>query len=300
MFCPKCRSHLTTNIYAIQNNFRLTGKSANVAPINSSTTSKLHSLPEKYRARLIEAQEDGSRILRSRGLVPEPLETALWVEEHRWYWKPKDIKFIIVAESHVYTNANEVSVKIIPDLLPEDVPKDVPLNFVKLVYCLGYGEPSILDRPEIIENNAGTRQYMNLFRDCIGFVDNTASFLQWKARLLKTLRDKGIWLLDASCHACAKGRGERLPPEIVERIVPISWNIYVKTIIDDLSIDPKYVWIIGKGLHDSLKGKYARGSNWIYQPNAHFTNPEKYEEKRHRQTELEKEIKLRCDIHDDE
>ena len=124
--------------------------------------------------------------------------------------------------------------------------------------------------------------------------------LEWKVDILNTVRDRGIWLLDASCHACAKGKRDRLPQGIVERLVSISWNTYVKTIIEDLSLDPKYVWIIGKGLHDSLGGKYARGSNWIYQPNARFGKSEIYQEKRHREIELEEEIRLRCGIcHDD-
>jgi hypothetical protein len=78
----------------------------------------------------------------------------------------------------------------------------------------------------------------------------------------------------------------------------------VKPIIDDVSIDPKFVWIIGKGLHDSLRelphnlsGNYARGSNWIYQPNAHWRkNPGKYEEKRAKEAELKNKIRLRCEI----
>lgn len=164
-------------------------------------------LPEKYEAKLIEAHKECSNVIRSFGLVPEPLETALFVEEHRWFWKPKDVKFILVAESHVYTNAKEINVKIDPSKLPEEVPITVPLNFVRLVYCLGYGEPDILTTPEKIENNSGTKQYVNLFRRCIGLRERPEAVtqLEWKVRILKTIKEKGIWLLDASVHACYKG-----------------------------------------------------------------------------------------------
>lgn len=286
MFCQKCGAYLTLNAFPEQGSTPHADMKTE-HDFKEVSNLPIRYLPETHRKQLIESYEQGSRIIRSHGCKPEPIQTSFCVEEHRWYWKPKDVKFILVAESHVYTGEKEVSVKINPNRLPSDVPKDIPLNFVKLVYCLGYGEPSILDRPEKIENNAGTRQYINLFRDCIRFTDNTASTnLQWKARLLKAFREKGLWLLDASCHACYLGKNERLPTEIVNRIVPISWNDYVKQIIDGTSINPEHVWIIGKGLHDLLSGKYARGSNWIYQPNARI----KYAEKRVKQQEMEKAI----------
>jgi len=255
-------------------------------------------LPEKYKEKLIEVHEKGSDMIRSFGFVPEPLETALSVEEHRWFWKPKNVKFILVAESHVYTDGNEIRVKIDPNKLPIEVPKAIPLNFVRLVYCLGYGEPELLGAPEKIENNAGTKQYLNLFRRCVRLDEKPEDMtqLEWKVMTLNTLKEKGIWLLDASVHACYKGKGERLPSRLVKKIIRVAWNGYVKPIIDDITIDRKSVWIIGKGLHDTLTGRYAWGSNWIYQPNARFRDPEKYSEKEHRELELEKTVKHCCQI----
>jgi len=68
----------------------------------------------------------------------------------------------------------------------------------------------------------------------------------------------------------------------------------VKPIIDDISTDRECVWIIGKKLHDALRGKYAWGSNWIYQPNARFKDPKKYVEKENRIMKLEGAIKQCC------
>jgi len=174
-------------------------------------------IPEKYKQNLIEAHNACSVIIERFGLLPEPFETALFVEEHRWFWKPNDVKFILVGESHVYTSENEINVKIDPSKLPEEVPKAVPLNFVRLVYCLGYGEPDILSVPERIENNRGTKQYIDLFRRCVGLHEKPRYMtqLEWKVKTLKTIKEKGIWLLDASIHACYKGRGERLPSKVV-------------------------------------------------------------------------------------
>ena len=162
-------SHLTTNVYAIQNKFKRLKRDSKATSVSSSLISELRFLPEKYRSRLIEAHEQGSFILRNACKPSEPLETALWVEEHRWFWKPKDVKFIVVAESHVYTSGKENKVKMKPERLTSNMPENAPLNFVKLVYCLGYGEPDILDEPKRIDNNAGTRQYSELFRRWMGF-----------------------------------------------------------------------------------------------------------------------------------
>lgn len=254
-------------------------------------------MPEKYKQKLIEAHKECANIIESFGHVPEPLETAIFVEEHRWFWKPEDVKFILVGESHVYTNENEIKVKIDPNKLPREAPRSVPLNFVKFVYCLGYGEPDILTEPEKIENNPGTTQYVNLFRRCVGLYGKPRDLtrLKWKAKVLKTIKDRGIWLLDASLHACYKGRGRRLPSKLVRKVVPISWNEYVKPIIDDISINRKCVWIIGKTLHDLLsRDKYPLGLNWIYQPNARFKDPKKYVEKENRLMQLERSIKQCC------
>jgi hypothetical protein len=255
-------------------------------------------LPEKHKQNLIKAHEECAEIIRRYGDIPEPLETAILAEEHRWFWKPKDVRFILVGESHVYTNKDEIRVRTIPNRLPKEVPKSVPLNFVKLVYCFGYGEPYILDKPEKIENNPGTTQYDDLFRMCAGLDEKPfyIAGLQWKAKVLATLKERGFWLLDASCHACYLGRGKRLRPKIVRRIVPISWRKYVKPIIEETPTDKKRVWIIGKGLRDMLcaHDEFVLGLNWIYQPNAHFKDPEKYHEKRFREQQLRKAIEQYC------
>ncbi len=251
---------------------------------------------DEYKPMLSKAHKLCSNIIKKAGFTPEPLKTALTSESYRWFWKPKKVRFLVVGESHVYTNRKENKAKMLLDRLPEKYPRDSPLDFVKLVYCLGYGEPYVIDKPQNIENNAGTKQYFDLFRSWVRpfLKQNGNSSLELKLEILKTIQAKGIWLLDASCHACAMGKNERLPSRIVDRIIPISWSDYVKPIIDDLSIDPKNVWIIGKGLHDILSGEYVRASNWIYQPNVRFSDSQKYTEKNQREETLIKEIRKVC------
>ena len=242
-------------------------------------------IPDEHKRRLKKAHEVCSEIIADAGFVPESLKTGFAVEAHRWFWKPKEVKFILVAESHVYTSADEVNVHIdiqkIKALVP-DFPINAPTNFVKLVYCLGYGYSMILDHPKQIKFNPGTRQYAELFRKCVGLESPyRPGSLRWKANILKTVKARGLWLLDASCHACAKGRKERLPNKVVKRIIPESWNTYVQPIIDELDIDPEHVWIIGGGLQKLVTGKYSLGANWSYQPNA-ILGKELQEEKKRR------------------
>ena len=80
-------------------------------------------------------------------------------------------------------------------------------------------------------------------------------------------------------------------PDLVKTIIPISWKTYVRPILEDLEIDVENVWIVGKGVHDLLLGKYARGNNWIYQPNARSPYPEFYMQKAEREKALQRAVK---------
>lgn len=257
-------------------------------------------IPKNYKSKLIEAHEECLNILKSPSTkwkfdyAPEALEIALLVEEHRWFWKPETVKFIFVGESHVYTDENEIRVKIDPTRLPKNTPKSIPLNFVRLVYCLGNGSPSILTAPEKIKNNPRRSPYTNLFAGFLGFgrKPKRMQLLDWKIKVLKAVRENGIWLLDASVHACYLGNGKRLPQRLVERIIPVSWKKYVKPIIDDLSIDESHIRIIGKTLH-SILARASWGIDWIYQPNARFRSSEQYREKSNREKKTAEVIQHR-------
>ena len=120
-----------------------------------------------------------------------------------------------MAESHVYTSGQEVEVQMVPSKLNARVvgyPPNCPMNFAKVVYCLGYGAPEILDHPEDAEAESGTKQFMDLLRDCIGFASYSRASLQSKTNLLKATKARGVWLLDASCAGIAYGQRKRLFP----------------------------------------------------------------------------------------
>lgn len=70
----------------------------------------------------------------------------------------------------------------------------------------------------------------------------------------------------------------------------------MKPIVEEAVTDKKRVWNIGKALWNMLpaQDKSVSGLNWIYQPNAHFKNPERYYEKRVREQHLRKAIERYC------
>ena len=58
-------------------------------------------------------------------------------EEHRSYWRPKNVRVLLLAESHAYTAREELERRL---TISDDEFELVPQGFVRLVYCLGYGE----------------------------------------------------------------------------------------------------------------------------------------------------------------
>jgi len=105
-----------------------------------------------------------STLLPFLGSAPEPFEVIERADEHREYWRPPHVRLVLLAESHVYTQAAELDHFLRPDpLLPPDLPK----GYVRLVYALGYGEDRLLDRPIEGPRNSGTPQYLKLFFSCL-------------------------------------------------------------------------------------------------------------------------------------
>lgn len=69
------------------------------------------------------------------------------------------------SESHVYTSERDLqrSVQCPPCLNTANLPS----GFVRLVYCLGYGENRILASPVRDPSNGGTPQYWKIFYACL-------------------------------------------------------------------------------------------------------------------------------------
>ncbi|MFA5181443.1 MAG: hypothetical protein WC405_09010 [Syntrophales bacterium] len=180
------------------------------------------------------------------------------VHDYRQLWKPQKVDVILLAESHVYTEDKEHEILLKQDPL---LPSGYPRNFVRFVYCLGYGENDLLTKE--IAKNPGTWQYWKLLYSCLNDVrNNNCDFLpilkggtrninqriQNKIQLLNILKAKGIWLVDSSIVAI-----NNIKKKDREEIIKLCWKYYISDLI--IQINPKHVIIIGNTVEGAIRDK---------------------------------------------
>ena len=241
-------------------------------------------LPAEALRCLKQTHAEGCRTLQQTHCIPESVEIAIEVERHRWHWKPEQPKLILLAESHVFTTAQDLNfstdeAKVRSFLRPNaSLPPD---SFVRLVYCLAYGESELLSRQRPHISNPGTLSYWDIFgrvafrspqprrEDGAEFKDR----MRWKVDTLRALYKMGIWLLDASVHAIYLRNKVRLPLAIQQELHKQWWEGYGRFLMRDC--ESSKVWVIGKMVHNCMARVQftdwtCRG--WIYQPNAPVDN----------------------------
>jgi hypothetical protein len=216
------------------------------------------------------------------GAEAEAFPIVQEVERHRGYWRPSKTRLVLLAESHVHTDEPEHCHRVKP---LDRMPKDLPLNFVKFVYCLGYGESALLNEP--INRNGGTPQFWKIFYSCINKVtsnDDFAPILKRKTQLveractkmslLAAMKAQGIWLVDASIMAVYPKTHVNL-----RQFLQTSWNCYVRSVVQDAN--PEGILCIGFGVARALKTELdklrsERGIKWgvVKQPNAWLSSTE--------------------------
>jgi hypothetical protein len=197
----------------------------------------------------------------------DSLEVVKQVEEYRQFWKPEKTNVVLLAESHVYTDEKDYEAKCNSSILdrimlPEN--PNYPVNFVRFVYCLGYGEDSLLTRkPD--RRNAGTPQYWKIFSSCVAEDEEDLGFskvlktrtpslfqrLRNKVNILRKMKERGVWLLDASIVGLY-GSGAK-DAMITEGTIEICWKAHIADAI--LEANPKHIIIIGKGVGSILHFK---------------------------------------------
>lgn len=185
----------------------------------------------------------------------ESLDVVKQVEEYRQFWKPKKTNVVLLAESHVYTDEQDYKTKCRSSVLHKVIPS-YPLNFVKFVYCLGYGENELLNRRP--KSNPGTWQFWKIFSYCVG--EDQTKVLKMGTRVLeKRLRNKvnvwrrmkqrGTWLLDASIIGLYRSGIKKYPDEC-KRIIRVSWHNHIRDMITETQ--PKHIVVIGKNVENTL------------------------------------------------
>jgi len=169
-------------------------------------------------------------------------------------WRPERVRVVLLAESHVGEHPGDSRIDVMP---MRWVGRSLPHPYVRLIYCLGYGESSICTRPA--ESNSGTPQFWNIFDQvALGQSQPKKSEsslqqrLRWKVGVLEELRQRGIWLQDASPLGVYLGRGKRLDHRHYVQLLREGYQRYVRpTFADDA---PEQVWVIGKGVLAALAG----------------------------------------------
>jgi hypothetical protein len=226
---------------------------------------------------LVEALEECHRQLaKLLGSGAEPVEVLRCAEEHRAYWRPEHIRVLLLAESHVYTPSSELNRRV---GVPGPMGAEVPEGFVRLVYCLGYGENGLLNRPIATPRNSGTPQFWKIFYSCVNRVCTTADFtpilshtpflerIGNKLALLRRMKEAGIWLVDTSLA----GLYPKPSPRLVKACLRTSWDAYVGQVIR--TAGPSRIVCIGKGVASSLGARlFDLGIpvTVVPQPNAHL------------------------------
>lgn len=217
------------------------------------------------------------KVLRGEyGELIEPFDSWRNADAHRMFWRPDEVKVVLLAESHVFTGENELDRTV--DFAPF-ISEEIPTGFVRLVYCLGYGENELLN--SVVDRNGGTPQFWKLFYACLHRISNNNEFapilvggtpsiaerVQNKLELLRSLKRNGIWLLDASL-ASLYPRPDKAG--MYENCIEKSWS-YINRLISEAC--PEQIVVIGAGVRDQLLAKVDAldiSWNWIYQPQAHL------------------------------
>lgn len=192
----------------------------------------------------------------------ECYEVVRAVEEYRQYWRPKTVKVVLLAESHVFTTEQDFSIRLKAcDFLPQDYPD----RFVRFVYCLGYGERDLLDRKDA--PHKGTPDFWKNFLSCRTQIKEKTYFapilktktpdldqrLRNKCKTLQDLKKRGIWLVDASITGLYISGQQKLPPQTCNKVIEHCWDNYVGELLAE--VRPRFVICVGKGVGKALRSR---------------------------------------------
>ena len=210
----------------------------------------------------------------------EPFESIELIDEYRQYFKPAQVKVLLLAESHVFTSDEDTSIRI----PPISGLKGYPTKYAKFVYCLAYGERS-LTKSKSHPKRDGTPQFWKIFYSCSNKIQNQEDFspilgrtptlerINNKASILLSLKENGIWLVDTSIAALYKD-GKKL--KNMQEALSVSWQSYTKEVV--LNAEPQHVICIGKGVarevEMDLKKHFNKKYSVVAQPNAFLSSKE--------------------------
>lgn len=136
-----------------------------------------------------------------------------------------------------------------------------PEQYAKFVYCLAYGEKSLTNADNHPLRD-GTPQFWKIFYSCLNEVNNNQCFapilrmtpteqrITNKINVLASMRERGIWLVDASI-AAVYGNDVNLTSNTKRQTILASWLGYTRNVI--IAANPKHVIVVGKGVYDAIQ-----------------------------------------------
>lgn len=211
----------------------------------------------------------------------ESYESVKLIEQYRQYFKPANVRVILLAESHVFTSDEDRKVKTIATTELSSYPSE----FARFVYCLAYGENDLIESSNDLKNS-GSPQFWKILLSCCQAINDRDDFykvlkketsfderIKNKLDIIKTLKDAGVWLVDASVVALYQGGGASPSRSKKEKAIRESWNAYTKDVV--LSAKPNHLICIGKGVAGVIKkdlNTYFPATHTILdQPNARLS-----------------------------
>jgi hypothetical protein len=204
------------------------------------------------------------------GVRGESEEYLIGVERWRATWRPPKVKALLVAESHVAQAVGDGQVQVQVD--SELNARALPSVYVRLVYCLGYGNDDVCV-PAPPANNDGTGDFWEIFECVVTAGERHAGLplptgkTERQLAILERLVERGIWLEDASVVGLYQPGGGRLTTHEPSRkvILQEGWTGYVWPAL--AADPPEHVWVIGRTVQTALHGlRGIRGSRCIMQP----------------------------------
>lgn len=200
----------------------------------------------------------------------DSFEVVKEVARYRDIWKPEEVRVVLLAESHVHTEPSDFALR-----WSYKAGRLYEGNYVRFVYCLANGERCLVDIP----SNRGTWQYWKLLYSCLNPISDdtdppilrrcTPDFDQRmgeKISLLSSLREAGIWLVDASIVGIA---GEEAATKAT--VLRHCWKNYAGPKLRSLDPQPKHIIVIGSGVEKTLRSEIQHlgiDHSLIMQPNA--------------------------------
>jgi hypothetical protein len=201
-----------------------------------------------YQKELIKAYNNISTYSTSSWKI-ENFNAAQLVHDYRMFWKPEKVNVLLLAESHVLTDLTDFA----RPFHSNSKISECPYSYVRFVYCLGYGESGLFkNNPP--NNNKGTPQFWNLFSKTsqgkYRVLKKDEPILhkriENKISLLEEMKNKGIWLLDASIVALYEN-GRKPENADYKEVLKRSFKDYCLPIIN--FENPSLIVIIGKGVN---------------------------------------------------